>query len=113
MRHDLIRLRHMLDAAQEAITFASGKTRKDLDIDRILALAIVKSIEIIGEAASKVTEKFRSNKKGIPWEDIITMRHRLTHAYFDINLDIVWQTVRADLPELIKELEEIIPPEKL
>ena len=63
MRHDLIRLRHMLDAAQEAITFASGKTRKDLDIDRILALAIVKSIEIIGEAASKVTDKFRSENK--------------------------------------------------
>lgn len=112
MQHDLIRLHHMLDAARDAINFATGKTRKDLDTDRILALAIVKSIEIIGEAASKLTEKFRSNNKGIPWEDIITMRHRLTHAYFDINLDIVWQTVRADLPELIKELEEIIPPEK-
>ena len=112
MRHDLIRLRHMLDAAQEAITFATGKTRKDLDIDRILALAIIKSIEIIGEAASKVTDEFRSDNRVIPWEDIINMRHRLTHAYFDINLDIVWQTVRADLPELIKELEGIIPPEE-
>jgi uncharacterized protein with HEPN domain len=66
MRHDLIRLRHMLDAAHEAITFASGKTRKDLDIDRILALAIVKSIEIIGEAASKVTDEFRSDNRVIP-----------------------------------------------
>ena len=112
MRHDLIRLRHMLDAAQEAITFASGKTRKDLDIDRILALAIVKSIEIIGEAASKVSDKFRSDNQSIPWDDIINMRHRLTHAYFDINLDIVWQTIRADLPELIKELKAIIPPEE-
>jgi uncharacterized protein with HEPN domain len=66
MQHDLIRLHHMLDAARDAINFATGKTRKDLDTDRILALAIVKSIEIIGEAASKLTEKFRSNNKGIP-----------------------------------------------
>ena len=113
MQHYLIRLRHMLDAEQDAINFATGKTREDLDTDRILALAIIKSIEIIGEAASKVTDKFRSKNKGIPWDDIINMHHRLTHAYFDINIDIVWQTVRADLPELIKELERIIPPEEV
>jgi len=65
----------MIDAAQEAIAFANGKTRKDLGIDRIFALAIVKSIEIIGEAAFKVTDKFRSDNKVIPWDDIINMVH--------------------------------------
>lgn len=65
----------------------------------------------LGETASKATEKFRSDKKNIPWDDIINVRHRLTYAYFDINLDIVWQTVRADLTEPIKALECIIPPE--
>ena len=112
MQHDLIRLRHMLAAAKEAIEFTGGKTKKDLEKDRILALAVIKSIEIIGEAASKVTEEFRSENKNIPLDDIINMRHRLIHAYFDVNLDIVWQTVKTDLPDLIKDLEEIISPEQ-
>lgn len=112
MQHDLIRVRHMLTAAKEAMEFAAGKTRKNLEKDRIRVLAIIKSIEIIGEAASKVTEEFKSDNKYIPWNDIISMRNRLIHAYFDVNLDIVWQTVKSDLPDLIKALEKILPPEK-
>ena len=110
MRHDLIRVRHMLEAEQDAINFVRGKTREDLDRDRMLVLAIVKSIEIIGEAASKVTEDFKSAHESIPWNDIVNMRHRLIHAYFDVNLDIVWKTVRNDLPELIAVLNNILPP---
>jgi uncharacterized protein with HEPN domain len=112
MQHDLIRVRHMLAAAKEAIKFAAGKTRMDLEKDRLHMLAIIKSIEIIGEAASKVTETYKTENSNIPWSDIINMRNRLIHAYFDVNLDIVWQTVKADLPNLIKALEEIIPPEE-
>jgi len=112
MQHDLIRLRHMLAAAKEAMEFAAGKTRMDLEKDRLHMLAIIKSIEMIGEAASKVTETFKTEKSNIPWNDIINMRNRLIHAYFDVNLDIVWQTVKTDLPDLIKALEEIIPPEE-
>ena len=112
MQHDMIRLRHMMAAAKEAIEFAVDKTRKDLEKDRILTLAIIKSIEIIGEAASKVTEEFKSENKNIPWDDIINMRHRLIHAYFDVNLDILWQTVNTDLPELAESLKSIIPPEE-
>ena len=112
MQHDLIRLRHMLTAAKEAMEFAAGKTRMDLEKDRLHMLAIIKSIEIIGEAASKVSGVFKSENKNIPWDDIINMRHRLIHAYFDVNLDIVLQTIKTDLPELIKAFEEIIPPEE-
>ena len=112
MQHDLIRVRHMLAAAKEAIEFAAGKTRMDLEKDRLHMLAIIKSIEIIGEAASKVTETFKTANSYIPWNDIINMRNRLIHAYFDVNLDIIWQTVKTDLPDLIKALEEIIPPEE-
>ena len=111
MQHDLIRVRHMLAAAKEAMEFAAGKTRMDLEKDRLHMLAIIKSIEIIGEAASKVTETFKTENNNIPWNDIINMRNRLIHAYFDVNLDIVWQTVKTDLPDLIKALEEITPPE--
>ena len=112
MQHDLIRVRHMLAAAKEAIEFTAGKSREDLEKDRMLSLAIIKSIEIIGEAASKVTETFKTENISIPWNDIINMRNRLIHAYFDVNLDIVLQTIKTDLPELIKALEEIIPPEE-
>ena len=112
MQHDLIRVRHMLAASKEAMEFATGKTRMDLEKDRLHMLAIIKSIEIIGEAASKVTETFKTENSNIPWNDIINMRNRLIHAYFDVNLDIVWQTIKTDLPDLIKALEEIIPPEK-
>jgi len=108
---DLNRLRHMLDAAKEAIKFTVNKSRKDLDRDRMLTLAIIKSIEIIGEAASKVSESCRSSYPVIPWIDIINIRHRMIHAYFDVNLDIVWETTQTDLPSLVEALEGIISPE--
>ncbi|UCF95099.1 MAG: DUF86 domain-containing protein [Desulfobacterales bacterium] len=107
-QNDLIRLRHMLDAAKEAKSFVRGKDRKDLHTDRQLALALVKSIEIIGEAASKVSDKCRDDLPQIPWRSIIGMRNRLIHAYFDINRDILWMTVIEDLPPLISQLEGII-----
>ncbi len=86
-KDDITRLRHMLDAAREARSFAAGKSRSDLDADRKLALAIIKDIEIIGEAASKVSQEARESHPAIPWLDIINMRNRLIHAYFDIDLD--------------------------
>jgi uncharacterized protein with HEPN domain len=105
---DLVRLRHMLDAADEACGFAENRNRKDLDTDRQLVLSLVKDLEIIGEAASKVSDECKTVCADIPWNDVVTMRHRLVHAYFDINLNIVWKTVQEDLPELLSKLEKII-----
>jgi uncharacterized protein with HEPN domain len=110
-KDDLIRLHHMLAAATEAMSFARNQTRKSLDTNRMLTLSIIKELEIIGEAAAKVTEECRVNCPQIPWASIISMRNRLIHAYFDINLDILWQTINEDLPPLIDELEKIIPPD--
>lgn len=112
-RDDSIRFRHMLDAAQEAISFAKNKTRKDLDKNRMLSLSMVKSIEIIGEAASKVTDETKKRFPEIPWANMIAMRNRLIHAYFDIDLDVLWGTIADDLPPLIDALEKIISSEKL
>jgi uncharacterized protein with HEPN domain len=107
-KDDAVRLRHMLDAANEAASFARNKTRKSLDTDRQLVLSLVKAIEIIGEAAANVTIKCHKEFPHIPWRDIISMRNRLIHAYFDINLDILWKTVVEDLPPLIAGLEKIV-----
>ncbi len=102
---DIIRLQHMLDSAREARTFTEGKSREDLDDNRMLVLALGKDIEIIGEAASKLSLEGRSEIAGIPWTEIIGMRNRLIHAYFEIDLDRLWDTLNDDLPQLITTLE--------
>lgn len=109
---DPVRLRHMLDAAREAVSFVKNKTRNDLDTDRILTLALVRCLEIIDEAASRITKECQDESPQIPWPQIISMRNRLIHVYFEIELDIVWDTVTEDLPLLIAELERIIPVEQ-
>ncbi len=101
---DIVRLRHMLDAAEDAQHFVKGKTRQDLDSDRVLMLAVLKSIEIVGEAASRISEPTRESISDIPWLDVIGMRNRLIHGYYDINLQTVWDTVQDDLPPLIASL---------
>jgi uncharacterized protein with HEPN domain len=107
---DVTRLRHMLDAAREAQQFASDKTRASLDQDRLLVLGIVKLVEIVGEAASKMTKAFQDAHPQIPWSAIIGMRNVLIHGYFEIDLDEVWSTLQKDLPPLIGQLEAIVPP---
>ncbi|MFA5771844.1 MAG: HepT-like ribonuclease domain-containing protein [Thermoplasmata archaeon] len=109
-RDDAIRVRHMLDAAKEAMLFAKNKKRKDLDNDRMLVLSVIKSIEIIGEAAAKVTNETKDRCTEVPWSNIVAMRNRLIHVYFDIDNDRVWDTVTKDLPMLISLLEKIVPP---
>ncbi len=111
-KDDDISLRHMLDAARQAVQFAHSRKRPDLDGDPMLMLSLVKLIEIVGEAASQVSDDGRAKLPNIPWDDIISMRHRLVHAYFDINLDILWQTVQHDLPPLIMTLERTLNKER-
>lgn len=108
-RDDSNFLRDMIDAAKEAISFTQGKERGDLDADRKLALAIVRLVEIIGEAADHVSEGFQKAHPEIPWPIIIGMRNRPAHGYFEIDLDRVWDTVKDDLPPLIAQLEKLIP----
>lgn len=107
---DLVRLRHMRDAARDARAFIAGKTREQLDTDKVLRLALVKCVEIIGEAAARVSPACKALHPDIPWADIIGMRNRLIHGYADVNLDTVWQTVTEELPPLVAALEKIAPP---
>jgi len=102
----------MLEAAVEAISFARNRSRNDLDNDRMLTLSIVKSVELIGEAASRITKECQDAHSEIPWTDIVSMRNRLIHVYFDIDLDRVWDTVTDDLPPLIAALEKMIVSEE-
>lgn len=105
---DAVRLRHMLDAARDALAFAHGRTRADLDTDRMLSFALVRAIEIIGEAARRVSHEGRASCPALPWPSIVAMRNRVVHAYFDIDLNRVWDTVTDDLPPLIAALEHAL-----
>ena len=105
---DLIRLRHIRDAATEALGFGRDRRREDLDHDRQLVWALVKAIEIIGEAASKVSQESQDLLTNIPWRNIVGMRNRLVHAYFDINLDILWKTVVEGLPPIAEEIKQFL-----
>ena len=108
---DLVRLWHMLEAARKAQEMAGGRDRENLDTDEQLSLALQRLIEIVGEAATKVSAETCSQTDDIPWKQIRGMRNRLIHAYFDVNLDILWNTVTEDLPPLVSALESLLGSE--
>jgi uncharacterized protein with HEPN domain len=97
---DIVRLRHMLEAIEDASSFISSRVRGDLDTDKMLRFALVRCVEIVGEAAARLSEETRSSTPGIPWAAIVGMRNRLVHAYFDVDTEIVWKTVTIELPAL-------------
>lgn len=97
----------MIDAAEEAISFAEGKQRKDLNTERMLVLSVIKEIEIIGEAASKISTEVKAEYSNIPWDEITGMRNHLVHRYFDVDLDMLWNTIKQDLPLLIANLKKL------
>jgi len=98
----------MLDAAIEIQQYVQSSTREDLNSDRKLVHSLVRLFEIIGEAATQVSEELRNNIPGVPWPILVGMRNRLIHAYFSINLDIVWSTSTEDIPSLITELKKLL-----
>jgi uncharacterized protein with HEPN domain len=108
-KDDWVRLRHMLEASKEVISFMAGQNRQSLEKNRMLALSLIRLIEIIGEAATKITKQFQKDHPEIPWAQIVTMRHRLIHAYFDVDLDRVWDTAQKDIPSLLSMLEKVVP----
>lgn len=105
---DRIRLLDMRDAAREALSFVVGRKQDHLSSDRMLLLALCKSIEIIGEAAGRVSPETRSAITGIPWVEVVGMRNRLIHGYSQVNRDIVWNTTVNALPALIEAIEVVV-----
>ena len=98
----------MLDASRAAVGRLAGARRKDLDTNRTILSAVVHGLEIIGEAANSISAAFKKKHPNIPWKQMIAMRNRLIHAYFDIDHDIVWTTAKDYLPPLIQQLEQLL-----
>jgi uncharacterized protein with HEPN domain len=107
---DLLYLGHMLDVSLQAVAKVEGKSREEFDEDENLRLALTHLIQMIGEAARRVSLETRQAHPLIPWSDIIGMRHKVVHDYLDIDFDVVWAVVTTDLPVLITLLNPIVPP---
>jgi uncharacterized protein with HEPN domain len=106
---DMVRLKHMLDVAREAMSYVEGQTREDLSQDPRTGRALIACLMILGEAANGVSRDTQGDHPEIEWPAIIGMRHRLIHVYYDIDFDVVWKTTQEDLPVLIPQLERLLP----
>lgn len=101
----------MLEAAEQALSFVEGRKRADLDTDPLLRLALLRALEVMGEAAGRVSEESRNAYPQIPWRQMAGTRNRLIHAYFDIDLDVVSKTVTRSVPALVSSLRRMPGPQ--
>jgi uncharacterized protein with HEPN domain len=109
---DRVRLRHMVEASEELQGFIQGRTQLDLESDRMLLFAVIHAIEILGEAASKISAEARVANPQLPWRDIVAMRNRLIHGYFDIDTRIVWKTATEEIPALVPLIRSLAESEE-
>ncbi len=112
MRRDDAYVLDMLLAAREAKEFATDLTLEEFQQDRVVQRAILKALEVVGDAASRLSNESTEVHQEIAWTKIIGMRNRLVHEYFNGNLARVWKTVQQDAPRLISQLELLVPPQK-
>src|SRR5690606_9533457 len=105
------RIQHMLDSANEVVSFTEAHQRSDLDDNLMLLRALSMSIGIIGEAAVRVSDEKRNEYDSIPWRQIIGMRNFLFHEYFKVDTDILWDTATKAVPSLIPQLTKILGKE--
>lgn len=108
---DAVYIGHMLDITRRALGAAQSKTRADYDADEVLRMGLTHFVQVIGEAARKVSEEFQAAHPEIPWRQIIGMRHRIVHDYMSVDEDVLWEVVKSDLPALLPQLEKITPGE--
>ena len=111
MQRDDAYLLDILIAARKARKFLEGVTWEEFKRSELHQNAVMRALEIIGEAARRVSQQTRDAHPEIPWTQMIGMRNRLIHEYFRIDLAAVWDTVQNDLPGLIELIEPLVPPE--
>jgi uncharacterized protein with HEPN domain len=104
---DKSRLEHIIDAIDRAFEFTKDVTFEEYSTSTLLRFAVTKSVEIVGEASYKLSEKFRTQHPEIEWQDIIAMRHILVHGYYQTKDSIVWNTVKNYLPLLKEQIQTI------
>lgn len=109
MNDDTVYIRHMLDAIERIEAYTSDLTREEFRETPMVQDAVIRQLEIIGEATKRMSDEARSRHDDVPWQDIAGMRDKLIHGYFGVDVDIVWETVVEELPILKRHLEEFDP----
>ncbi|MEA2602561.1 MAG: hypothetical protein QOF89_3553 [Acidobacteriota bacterium] len=100
----------MLEAARQVIGFTRGVTLADYSQSPMLYLAVERGIQIIGEAANRVSPGFQERHPEIPWRKIVAQRNVLVHEYGDVDPALIWDLVQEHLPRLVAQLEDLVPP---
>lgn len=98
----------ILESCKKIISYTKGKTEREFANDKKTIDAVIRNIEIIGEAASKIPKKEREKIQQIPWKEVVAMRNKVVHEYFDVNVPIVWETIQADIPTLKKNIQNAL-----
>lgn len=112
-KNEGVYLHHILDAITAIENYLTGIPKDKFKSTPLLQDGVLRQLEIIGEAASKLSEEFRASHTTIPWSEIIGLRNRVIHAYFNVSLDIIWEITQNDLKSLLKDIAIIISPETL
>lgn len=112
-RDDRVYVGHMLDTANKAIGFVQGVTRENFDHNELLPLSLTHLLQVIGEAARRISPDFRARHSQVDWRAIVGMRSKVVHDYLNVDEDIVWDTVLNELPSLVNELERILNSDNL
>lgn len=102
----------ILLASRKIVRYTDSVSRETFDGDEILQDAVMRQIQILGEAASRISPQARESHADLPWTQMIGMRHRLVHDYSKINLGRVWAAARKSVPDLISALEPLVPPDE-
>lgn len=98
----------IIDACERISSYTKGKTEKEFAEDQKTVDAVIRNIEVIGEAASKVPQEVRKRIPDVPWNEVVAMRNKVIHEYFDVNIPIVWKTVKNDIPKLKKAISKVV-----
>ena len=106
---DEVRIRHMIQAGETALRFVADRQLADLERDEMLRFALIRAVEMIGEAASRISAETRAESASVPWADAVLMRNRLIHAYFNIDHTVLWKTAKEDIPALLDQLRLLLP----
>ena len=101
-------LQDIVDAADRIVSYVEGMTRNEFEADQMRIDAVIRNFQIIGEDVKKIPSSIRDRHPSIPWQEIAAFRNRVTHVYFDVNLDVTWNVVQFELPPLKTQIQQIL-----
>jgi len=107
IKDDLAYIEHILDCIRKIYDFSKGLSLKEFKTNELIQDAIIRNIEIIGEASKRISKATKQNYREIPWKEIAGMRDKLIHDYLGVDVTVVWKTIHQDIPTLEKLIREI------